>query len=160
MISSPNADKAFSWKALFWLLLFFWFFSTVLQAVILVTGYSGSNGIRDSLLYSSLWLIPVFLFPNKTRIIAAVIGIILWAASLCSLGYYIIYGQEFSQSVLFVMFESNTSEAGEYFNISAFISLFYCWLIPLFARSYGLAYAQYISHHSGVMLFQPRSSMA
>lgn len=116
MISSPNADKAFSWKALFWLLLFFWFFSTALQAVILVTGYSGSNGIRDSLLYSSLWLIPVFLFPNKTRIIAAVIGIILWAASLCSLGYYIIYGQEFSQSVLFVMFESNTSEAGEYFS--------------------------------------------
>lgn len=116
MISSPNADKAFSWKALFWLLLFFWFFSTVLQAVILVTGYSGSNGIRDSLLYSSLWLIPVFLFPNKTRIIAAVIGIILWAASLCSFGYYIIYGQEFSQSVLFVMFESNTSEAGEYFS--------------------------------------------
>lgn len=116
MISSPNADKAFSWKALFWLLLFFWFFSTVLQAVILVTGYSGSNGIRDSLLYSSLWLVPVFLFPNKTRIIAAVIGIILWASSLCSLGYYIIYGQEFSQSVLFVMFESNTSEAGEYFS--------------------------------------------
>ena len=69
-----QAKAPFSWKALGWALLYFWFFSTLLQAIIYITGYSGTTGIRDSLLFSSLWLIPVFLFPNRTKIIAAVIG--------------------------------------------------------------------------------------
>ncbi len=99
----------------------FWFFSTLLQAIIYISGYSGTNGIRDSLLFSSLWLIPVFLFPKRINIIAAVIGVVLWAASLAALCYYVIYGQEFSQSVLFVMFETNTNEASEY--LSQYFSL-------------------------------------
>ncbi|MDI8746210.1 phosphoethanolamine transferase CptA, partial [Salmonella enterica subsp. enterica serovar Montevideo] len=33
-----------------WALLYFWFFSTLLQAIIYLTGYSGTNGLRDSLL--------------------------------------------------------------------------------------------------------------
>lgn len=109
-----QAERKFSLKALGWVLLYFWYFSSVLQIAIYVTGYSGSTGLRDSLLYSSLWFIPVFLFPQRTRIIAAVIGIVLWAASVAALGYYVVYGQEFSQSVLFVMFETNASEASEY----------------------------------------------
>ncbi|EDP8595464.1 phosphoethanolamine transferase CptA, partial [Salmonella bongori] len=116
-----QSKPAFSWKALGWALLYFWFFSTLLQAIIYLTGYSGTNGLRDSLLYSSLWLIPVFLFPNRIRIIAAVIGVVLWAASLAALSYYVIYGQEFSQSVLFVMFETNANEASEY--LSQYFSL-------------------------------------
>ncbi|STE89447.1 inner membrane protein [Escherichia coli] len=46
---------------------------------------------------------------------------VLWAASLAALCYYVIYGQEFSQSVLFVMFETNTNEASEY--LSQYFSL-------------------------------------
>jgi Predicted membrane-associated, metal-dependent hydrolase len=115
------ADSKFSWKALGWALLYFWFFSTLLQAIILFTGFSGTNGLRDSMLFSSLWLIPVFLFPGKTRIIAAVVGVVLWAASLATLCYFVIYKQEFSQSVLFVMFESNANEASEY--LSQYFSL-------------------------------------
>lgn len=111
----------FSWKALGWALLYFWFFSSLLQAIIYFSGYSGSTGLRDSLLFSSLWLIPVFLFPNRIRIIAAVIGVVLWAASLAALSYYVIYGQEFSQSVLYVMFETNANEASEY--LSQYFSL-------------------------------------
>jgi len=122
MLSTTTpAETKFSWKALGWALLYFWFFSTLLQAIILLTGYSGTNGFRDSLLFSSLWLIPIFLFPGKTRIIAAVIGIVLWAASLATLCYFVIYGQEFSQSVLFIMFESNANEASEY--MSQYFSL-------------------------------------
>lgn len=122
MVSSHKpAAGTFSWSALLWALVFFWFFSSVLQIVILYSGYSGTNGLRDSLLYSSLWLIPVFLFPGKTRLIAGIIGIVLWLASVCALAYYVIYGQEFSQSVLFVMFESNANEASEY--ISQYFSL-------------------------------------
>lgn len=122
MVSSNKpANGAFSWSALLWVLVFFWFFSSVLQIFILYTGFSGTNGLRDSLLYSSLWLVPVFLFPGKTRLIAGIIGIVLWLASVCALAYYVIYGQEFSQSVLFVMFESNANEASEY--ISQYFSL-------------------------------------
>nr|WP_318384526.1 phosphoethanolamine transferase CptA [uncultured Enterobacter sp.] len=115
MVSSHRqTDTSFSWSALLWALLFVVFFSSVLQILILSTGYSGTNGLRDSLIYSTLWLIPLLLFPQRTRAIAAVIGVVLWITSLSALCYFVIYGQEFSQSVLFVMFESNANEASEY----------------------------------------------
>ncbi|EDO3883009.1 phosphoethanolamine transferase CptA [Salmonella enterica subsp. enterica serovar Montevideo] len=128
-----QTKPAFSWKALGWALLYFWFFSTLLQAIIYLTGYSGTNGLRDSLLYRSLWLIPVFLFPGRIRVIAAVIGVVLWAASLAALSYYVIYGQEFSQSVLFVMFETNANEASEY------LSQYFSLKIVLVALAYTVA---------------------
>lgn len=106
--------ERFSWRSLGWLLLYFWYFSCALQLLIVLTGHSGTTGLRDSLMYSLLWLIPVFLFPGQTRIISGVLGLLLWGASAVALGYYAIYKQEFSQSVLFVMFESNSKEAGEY----------------------------------------------
>ena len=114
MTTTAQVKRSFSWPALAWVLTYFWYISSVLQIIILASGYSGTNGLRDSLLYSSLWLIPVLLFPGKTRVIAGAIGIVLWAVSACALAYYVIYGQEFSQSVLFVMFETNANEAGEY----------------------------------------------
>ncbi|MCL2891744.1 phosphoethanolamine transferase CptA [Brenneria tiliae] len=114
-------EKRFQWRRLGWLLLFFWYFSCALQLLILLTGHSGFNGLRDALLFSLFWLVPVFFFPRQTRPITAVLGIVLWASSVVALGYYAIYQQEFSQSVLFVMFESNTTEAGEY--LSQYFSL-------------------------------------
>jgi len=119
--TSSSANAAFSWKALLWALLYVCYFSSVLQVAIIITGYSGSVGLRDSLLFSSLWLIPLLLFPRQIRTSAAIIGVILWLPSLAALGYYVIYGQEFSQSVLYVMFESNTSEASEF--LSQYFSL-------------------------------------
>lgn len=100
--------------SIFWLVIFLFYFSCLLQAVIFFSGKSGFNGLRDAIMFSLLWLIPILLFPAKTRIITAVLGIILWLASLVAVGYFIIYGTEFSQSVLFVMFESNLDETGEY----------------------------------------------
>ncbi|MCM5130006.1 hypothetical protein MMQ52_25170, partial [Escherichia coli] len=90
----------FSWSALGWAIFYFGFFSTLLQVIIFSSGYSGTNGIRDSLLFSCLWLIPVFLYPDRIKIIAAVVGFILWGTSLAALCYYFLYGHEFSQSVL------------------------------------------------------------
>lgn len=114
-----------------WALLYFCFFSTALQVVIIATGESGGIGFRDSLLYSSLWLIPVLLFPAFTRLIGGVVGILLWLTSIGAIAYYVIYGQEFSQSVLFVMFETNASEASEY------IQQYFSWhmVFILFAYS-------------------------
>ncbi|KAA9000127.1 phosphoethanolamine transferase CptA [Affinibrenneria salicis] len=104
----------YKWSSLFRLLLFFWYFSCMLQLVILFSGHSGFNGLRDALLYSLLWLIPLLFFPRQTRLIALLLGVFLWITACVALGYYLIYGQEFSQSVLFVIFESNSKEAGEY----------------------------------------------
>ncbi|EOR0955010.1 phosphoethanolamine transferase CptA [Escherichia coli] len=115
-LNTGQNRPTFSWSALGWAIFYFGFFSTLLQVIIFSSGYSGTNGIRDSLLFSCLWLIPVFLYPDRIKIIAAVIGFILWGTSLAALCYYFLYGHEFSQSVLFVMFETNAREAGEYFS--------------------------------------------
>ncbi|EMV9186054.1 phosphoethanolamine transferase CptA [Pseudomonas sp. NY15437] len=122
--TSPAARKRVDWAALGWLLLFFWYFSGVTQALILFSGTTGFAGFRDAFFLSSLWLAPPLLLPRFTKGIAAIIGLVLWGASLVGLSYFGIYHQEFSQSVIFVMFESNTAEAGEYF--SQYFSLWLC----------------------------------
>ncbi|CDF86033.1 Phosphoethanolamine transferase CptA [Pseudomonas knackmussii B13] len=122
-ISTPSRRKV-DWAGLGWLLLFFWYFSGVTQLLILLSGTTGFSGFRDAFFLSSLWLAPVLLLPRFTRGISAVIGLVLWAASLVGLSYFGIYHQEFSQSVIFVMFESNTAEAGEYF--SQYFSIWLC----------------------------------
>ena len=43
-----QAKPLFSWKALGWALLYFWFFSTLLQAIICSSGYSVTTGSRYS----------------------------------------------------------------------------------------------------------------
>jgi len=109
-----TTPKGFDWAGLGWLFLFFWYFSGITQLLIQVTGTSGFSGFRQAFIMSGIWLAPMLLFPAKTRTMAAVIGVVLWACSMASLGYFFIYQQEFSQSVIFIMFESNVSEAGEY----------------------------------------------
>lgn len=110
-----------------WAYLFFFYFSGVCQVLIYSSGMSGSVGLRDALLMSALWLVPILLWPSKTRIIAGFIGLILWASALVSLGYWLIYGQDFSQSAIFVAFESNFTESGEFIS-----SYFRWWYIPVF----------------------------
>ncbi|GHT80389.1 phosphoethanolamine transferase CptA [Betaproteobacteria bacterium] len=112
------------WAGIGWLYLFFWFFSGVHQ--ILLIPSAGGVGLRNTILVSVIWLAPVLLFPRWTRQISAVLGLVLWAASLVSLGYLYIYGQEFSQSVIFIIFETNIAEAGEYLG-----QYFNLWLIVL-----------------------------
>ncbi|CAB5554983.1 phosphoethanolamine transferase CptA [Providencia hangzhouensis] len=113
MGNTTHSEK-FSWASLFWLLIYFWYFSSLLQLYVLVTGQSNSIGLRDSLLYSSLWLVPALLFPKKIKLVAGLIGIVLWLSSVVALAYFVVYGHQISQSVMFVMFETNTNEAGEF----------------------------------------------
>ncbi len=124
----PTARRARTdWAGLGWLFLFFWYFSGVTQALILMAGTTGFQGFRDAFFLSALWLIPALLFPSRTRMIAAVIGIVLFLSSLGSLFYFLVYHQEFSQSVIFIMFESNNAEAGEYLG-----QYFQWWMVPTF----------------------------
>ncbi|HEM8181656.1 MULTISPECIES: phosphoethanolamine transferase CptA [unclassified Providencia] len=113
-MSNTTHSEKFSWISLFWLLIYFWYFSSLLQLYVLVTGQSNSIGLRDSLLYSSLWLIPALLFPKRIKLVAGMIGIVLWLSSVVALAYFVVYSHQISQSVMFVMFETNTNEAGEF----------------------------------------------
>ncbi|VVO25874.1 phosphoethanolamine transferase CptA [Pseudomonas fluorescens] len=124
---STTSAKSFDWAGLLWLFLFFWYFSGITQLLIQLTGTSGFTGFRQAFIMSAIWLAPMLLFPKQTRVLAALIGVVLWACSMASLGYFFIYQQEFSQSVIFIMFESNTSEAGEYMT-----QYFAWWMVAAF----------------------------
>jgi len=124
---SKTTAKGFDWAGLGWLFLFFWYFSGITQLLILLSDTSGFTGFRQAFVMSALWLAPMLLFPARTRLLAALIGVVLWACSMASLGYFFIYQQEFSQSVIFIMFESNVSEAGEYMT-----QYFAWWMVPAF----------------------------
>jgi heptose-I-phosphate ethanolaminephosphotransferase len=133
--AGSTVGKSFDWAGLGWAYLFFWYFSGVHHLFLQLTGTTQFFGFRQAAAMSLLWLIPILLFPHKTRAISATLGIILWAFSLVSLGYFCIYQQEFSQSVIFIMFESNPNEASEYF-----AQYFVWWMIPGALAYSALAY--------------------
>ncbi|WP_122612230.1 phosphoethanolamine transferase CptA [Pseudomonas viridiflava] len=132
---SKTTAAGFDWAGFIWLFVFFWYFSGITQLLIQLTGTSGFTGFRQAFVMSALWLAPMLLFPKQTRLLAAIIGVVLWACSMASLGYFFIYQQEFSQSVIFIMFESNVSEAGEYMT-----QYFAWWMIPAFLAHTAFAY--------------------
>ncbi|PPC94466.1 MAG: hypothetical protein CTY33_04140 [Methylotenera sp.] len=123
------SNIAIDWKGLGWQYLFFWYFSGVVQLIIFASGIAGFTGFRAAIYMSTLWLIPTLLFPRHTRKIAAVIGVILLPFALTSLGYLYIYHQEFSQSVLFIIFESNMAESSEYLSSYFSLGILACFLI-------------------------------
>lgn len=106
--------RSIDWRGLARAFVFFWYFSGVNHALLFFSGATGFLPLRQGFIFSLFWLIPLLLFPSRARLFSAVIGIALWLGALINLGYFSIYGQEFSQSVLFIVFESNPAEASEY----------------------------------------------
>lgn len=124
------------WRGLGRAFLFFWYFSAVTHFLLFFTGATGFLPLRQGFIFSLLWLLPLLVFPARARQISAVLGVILGIGALVNLGYFAIYRQEFSQSVLFIIFESNPAEASEY--IDQYLKW---WMFPaLFAFLAG-AYA-------------------
>ncbi|MFT6625061.1 MAG: heptose-I-phosphate ethanolaminephosphotransferase [Cycloclasticus sp.] len=139
------------WTALAKLYFYFFLFSGPYQIAIYAAGMSNTTGIRDAVLVSTLWLIPVLIWPKRTRTIAAVIGALLWSASIVSWSYFYVFGQDFSQSVLFIIFESNLAESNEF--IESYITPTIIGLLFIYAC---VAYAfwrqlepVYLSHRFG-----------
>jgi heptose-I-phosphate ethanolaminephosphotransferase len=122
-----NSSSNIDWKAVFSLYLFFAYFSVLPQLVLYVTDNTIFVGLRQAIVMSILWFIPVLLFPRFSRPITAAIGLLLWLTSLVSIAYFCIYGQEFSQSVIFTIFESNPAESQEFI-----AQYFVWWMIPVF----------------------------
>lgn len=114
-------DRNFSWRSLVYAILYFCYFSCALQLYIALSGHANFIGLRDSIIYSMIWLVPILFFPNITKKFATIYGIIVGGLSLISIGYFTIYRQEFSQSVFFVMAESNYNESHEF--ISQYLSI-------------------------------------
>nr|WP_229731959.1 phosphoethanolamine transferase CptA [Pseudomonas sp. N040] len=124
--------KGVDWAALGWMFLFFWYLSGVTQLLLFATDSIGWRGFRQTLLLSGFWLVPLLLVPGQARRLAGMIGGVLWLCSLPAFGYYLIYGQDFSQSVIFILFESNNAEATEY------LGQYLAWWMPLAFVGYGL----------------------
>lgn len=106
--------------------LYFAYFSVSYQLLVYSSGMSGWTGLRQGLVMSVLWLIPVLLWPKRSKAITAIIGVVLWSASLVGLGYWLIYQQDFSQSALFIIFESNLAEGSEFIE-----SYLHWWFLPV-----------------------------
>src|SRR5476649_2944144 len=90
--------KGFDWAGLAWLFVFFWYFSGITQLLIQLTGISGFAGFRQAFVMSGIWLAPMLLFPARTRIMAAIIGVVLWACSMASLGYFLYTSRNFPKA--------------------------------------------------------------
>lgn len=134
-MSFKFAWKRSDWSAWFNYYLFFFYFSGITHILLQISGATIFVGMRQAVVMSLLWLIPVMLVPRQARKIAAVIGLVLWVFSLVSLGYFCIYGQEFSQSVMFTIFESNAAESSEFI-----AHYFVWWMIPVLLLHSGVAY--------------------
>lgn len=124
LINTSN-KQSFSWKNFWRFYFFFFYFSGSYQFIIFGSGLAGGTGLRQAIYMSFLWLIPILLVPQHSKIISAFFGLLLWLSSLASMGYFAVYGQDFSQSVLFIMFESNLSEGSEFLE-----SYFAWWMMP------------------------------
>jgi len=125
--SFSDAGSNTDWKAIFSLYLFFAYFSVLPQFILYVTDNTVFVGLRQAIVMSVLWFVPVLLLPRFARSISAAIGVLLWLTSLVSIAYFCIYGQEFSQSVIFTIFESNPAESQEFI-----AQYFVWWMIPVF----------------------------
>jgi len=127
-MAEPNMRAFAQRHPLLWVYLFFLYFSLTYQVLVYSSGMAGGVGLRDSLLMSSLWLIPILLFPARIKLITTIIGTVLWLGSLASIGYWLIYGQDFSQSAIFIIFESNPTEGSEFIQ-----SYLHGWHVLVFA---------------------------
>jgi heptose-I-phosphate ethanolaminephosphotransferase len=78
-------------------------------------GYVSFEGFKDATITAGLWLIPLLLFPKYAKPISAVLGVVIWLFALPAFGYFLIYRQELTHSLMFIIFESNKSESAEYF---------------------------------------------
>ncbi|MFV0370084.1 MAG: phosphoethanolamine transferase CptA [Azonexus sp.] len=124
------------WRGLGRAFAFFWYFSAVTHFLLFFTGATGFLPLRQGFIFSLLWLLPLLVFPARARQISAVVGVVLGIGALVNLGYFAIYRQEFSQSVLFIIFESNPAEANEY--VDQYLKW---WMFPALLAFLAGAYA-------------------
>jgi heptose-I-phosphate ethanolaminephosphotransferase len=117
--------------------LFFIFVTGAAQIYLSFFHYSNFEALKDIVAISLLWTLPVIIFPNRAKKITLYMGIPFVLLALPSVFYAIIYKQELTQSLFFIIFESNIAESKEYlqnyFSLSVFVLItFYSNCLFLF----------------------------
>ena len=139
MINSPgtyttNPQPSF-WPHIAWTYLLFWYLTSATQLLLSVSSVTSFEGLKDTTLTAIFWLIPIFLIPKHTKKVSAALGVAIWLFALPAFGYFLIYKQELSQSLIFIIFESNNAESSEYiknyFSLSILIKLIIFSIIPI-----------------------------
>jgi heptose-I-phosphate ethanolaminephosphotransferase len=102
-------------RSILWAYGLFWYLTGVTQFLIGVTRTGSFEGFKDATLTAFLWLIPVLLVPTQAKKMAGFVAILIWLTALPGFGYFLVYRQELTQSLIFIIFESNKSESTEYF---------------------------------------------
>ncbi len=98
----------------FYPFLLFWYLTSITQLLLAISGVISLAAFKDATITALFWLIPVLLFPKHVKKITAILGIFLWLFALPGFGYFLVYGQELTQSLMFILFESNQLESSEY----------------------------------------------
>jgi heptose-I-phosphate ethanolaminephosphotransferase len=109
---SANHGRA---SSLVWAYGLFWYLTGATQLLIGLTRTGSFEGFKDATITAFLWLVPLLLLPKQAQKIAGVSAIFIWLMALPGFGYFLVYRQEITQSLIFIIFESNKSESTEYF---------------------------------------------
>jgi heptose-I-phosphate ethanolaminephosphotransferase len=122
--------------SILWSYLLFWYLTSTTQLLLAISGAVSLEGIKDTTITAILWLIPVLLFPNQAKKTTGVIGVLIWLLALPGFGYFLVYRQDLTQSLMFIIFESNQSESVEYFqnylSLSVVVGFIVFTLLPLY----------------------------
>lgn len=122
-----------------WTFLLFWYLTGATQFLIAIAGASSFEGFKDATITTLLWLIPVLMMPKQAKKVAGVLGLLVWLLALPGFGYFIIYRQELTQSLMFIIFESNQSESVEYlqnyFSLKMGVAYIVFSIVPIFLWS-------------------------
>lgn len=129
-------NKRIFWVDIGWIFLLFWYLTSTTQLLLTLSGATSFEGFKDTTLTTVLWLVPIFLFPQKTRNVTLIVGLLIWLSALPAFAYFLVYKQELSQSLIFIIFESNKAESSEYLknylSFSILIKVFIFSIIPFF----------------------------
>jgi heptose-I-phosphate ethanolaminephosphotransferase len=116
--------------------LLFWYLTSITQLLISLSGEASFEGFKDATISAFLWMIPILLLPQYVKKLTAGLGILLWLFALPGFGYFLIYHQELTQSLMFIIFESNQSESTEYLqnylSVGIVLSYIVFTLVPIY----------------------------
>jgi heptose-I-phosphate ethanolaminephosphotransferase len=111
---ATTTGKPFNYSYI-WAYALFWYLTGITQFLIGVTRTGSFEGFKDATITSLLWIIPLFFVPKHAKTMAGVFAVLIWLLALPGFGYFLVYRQELTQSLIFIIFESNKSESTEYF---------------------------------------------
>ncbi|SDK49876.1 heptose-I-phosphate ethanolaminephosphotransferase [Methylophilus rhizosphaerae] len=123
------------------------------QFLLWLFGAASPEGIKDAVFVSTLWLIPLWWQPHRLRQWSAVIALLIGVLALPGFAYFLVYRQEFTQSLMMILFESNQSESQEY------LRNYFTWWILLAILAFIIIPVLYWRTLKPAQLSKPRAAI-